>query len=167
MSTTIIKISFAKGSDQIRVGVTPLNNCTITGTCIHSDTLDVSYYNTLVELPVAEVEGMVATLVFPLSKEGKSLINKINKIQEARPVNARGNKVPFVYLTVEDAELIIFNKGDKENPDRLTFVDVNATQVKVEDKVPFIVINSLAVNKTSVVRTSSLQSKTQNYYSLV
>ena len=63
------------------------------------------------------------------------LIEQIETIQANRPVNERGNKYPFVFLRVVTDGLVIYNKGNREEKDRLTFLDVELIEVE-EDAPP-------------------------------
>jgi hypothetical protein len=134
---TIIRLSFARGSNNIRVGLTQLNNLTIVGEIVFHSKLTVSYYNTFVDIDSNNVLGAVGTLVFPNNKDGEVLINSINEIQKTRPTNIRGNKYPFAFLTINHNDLIIFNRRNNENEkDRLSFVNVDTSCVKVDGNAP-------------------------------
>ncbi len=132
MTTTIIRLAFAKGSDEIYVGKTQKGNYTFVGEIVHSENLVISHYNKVVEVTGESCVGSVGTLCLANNEEANSLIEEIESIQAARPFNSRGNKYPFVFIRVIIDGDIIFNKGVGGAPHRLTFLDVECIEVEAD-----------------------------------
>lgn len=132
MTTTIVRLAFAKGSDEIYVGKTQKGNYTFVGEIVYSEDLVVSHYNKVVEVDGNSCVGSVGTLCLANNEEANSLIEEIESIQAARPFNSRGNKYPFVFIRVITDGDIIFNKGVGGAPHRLTFLDVECIDVEAD-----------------------------------
>ncbi|MEM8720400.1 MAG: hypothetical protein AAGE84_14030 [Cyanobacteria bacterium P01_G01_bin.39] len=130
IQSVIIRIAFAKGSDEIHVGLTKNGNKTFVGEIVYSDNLLVSQYNKLFEVDGESIVGSVGTICVADDEEANALIEQIESIQAARPVNARGNKYPFLFLRVMTEGDIIFNKGVGGAPNRLSFLDVELIEVE-------------------------------------
>jgi hypothetical protein len=166
---TIVRLSFARGNNNIRVGLTQLNNLTIVGEIVWSEKLTVSYYNTFVDIDSNNILGAVGTLVFPNNKDGEVLINSINEIQKSRPKNIKGNKYPFLFLTLDHNDLIIFNRRNtNEEKDRLSFVNVEASTVQVNSNAPKEVtelINNVILPSPPVIPMLINNYGTMDYYS--
>ena len=124
IQTVIIRLAFRKGSNEIHVGLTKQGNKTFIGEIVYSEDLVVSHYNKLVDVSSQSVEGNVGTICIADDEEADLLIEQIETIQANRSVNDRGNKYPFVFIRVMTVGLIIYNKSNGEDPDRLTFLDV-------------------------------------------
>ncbi|MCC0177809.1 hypothetical protein I4641_12555 [Waterburya agarophytonicola K14] len=135
IQTAIIRLAFRKGSDEIHVGLTKQGNKTFIGEIVYSQDLVVSHYNQLVSISGQSVEGNVGTICIADDEEADLLIEQIESIQANRPLNERGNKYPFVFLRVVTDGLVIYNKGNREEKDRLTFLDVELIEVE-EDAPP-------------------------------
>lgn len=134
IQTAIIRLAFRKGSDEIHVGLTKQGNKTFIGEIVYSQDLVVSHYNQLVSISGQSVEGNVGTICIADDEEADLLIEQIESIQANRPLNERGNKYPFVFLRVVTDGLVIYNKGNREEKDRLTFLDVEL--IEVEENAP-------------------------------
>ena len=132
MTTTIVRLAFAKGSDEIYVGKTQKGNYTFVGEIVYSEDLVISHYNKVVEVTGESCVGSVGTLCLANNEEANSLIEEIESIQAARPFNSRNNKYPFVFIRVITDGDIIFNKGIGGAPHRLTFLDVECIEVEGE-----------------------------------
>ncbi len=135
LSTTIIRLAFAKGADQIHVGLTKKGNKTFVGEIVYSEELTISHYNKLFNVEGNSVVGSVGTICVADDEEANNLIEQIESIQAARPVNARGNKYPFVFLRVAtngSERDIIFNKGVNGEKHRLTFLEVECVEVEAD-----------------------------------
>ena len=132
MTTTIVRLAFAKGSDEIYVGKTQKGNYTFVGEIVYSEDLVVSHYNKVVEVTGESCVGSVGTLCLADNNEANSLIEEIESIQAARPVNSRGNKYPFVFIRVITEGDIIFNKGVGSEKHRLTFLVVECIEVEAD-----------------------------------
>lgn len=130
LATTIVRLSFAKGNDEIYVGKTKNNNFTFVGEIVYSEDLTVSHYNKLFDVDGSTCVGSVGTICIADNEKTNALIEQIESIQAARPVNARGNKYPFVFLRVLTNGPIIFNKGLNDEKHRLTFLDVELIEVE-------------------------------------
>ena len=130
LATTIVRLSFAKGSDEIYVGKTKNNNFTFVGEIVYSEDLIVSHYNKLFDVDGSTCVGSVGTICIADNEKTNALIEQIESIQAARPVNARGNKYPFVFLRVLTNGPIIFNKGLNGEKHRITFLDVELIEVE-------------------------------------
>ena len=135
IQTAIIRLAFRKGSDFIHVGLTKQGNKTFIGEIVYSEDLVVSHYNQLVSVSSQSVEGNVGTICIADDEEADRLIEQIESIQANRPINERGNKYPFVFLRVVTDGLVIYNKGSRDEKDRLTFLDVELIEVE-EDAPP-------------------------------
>lgn len=135
IQTAIIRLAFRKGSDFIHVGLTKQGNKTFIGEIVYSEDLVVSHYNQLVNVSGQSVEGNVGTICIADDEEADRLIEQIESIQANRLVNERGNKYPFVLLRVVTDGLVIYNKGSRDEKDRLTFLDVELIEVE-EDAPP-------------------------------
>ena len=134
IQTAIIRLAFRKGSDEIHVGLTKQGNKTFIGKIVYSEDLVVSHYNQLVNVSGQSVEGNVGTICIADDEEADRLIKQIESIQANRLVNERGNKYPFVFLRVVTDGLVIYNKGNRDEKDRLTFLDVEL--IEVEEDAP-------------------------------
>lgn len=156
MTTTIVRLAFAKGSTEIHAGLTKNNNITLVGELVYSSDLVVSHYNREFEVNGNSCVGAVGTIVFADHETAGQLIDEINSIQEARPVNRRGNRYPFVFLRVVTDGDIIFNKGVGGAPHRLSFLDVEC--VEVESDAPDEVVQ-LETRFTSQVAVNSGSSR--------
>ncbi len=132
LTTTIVRLSFAKGSNEIYVGKTKNNNFTFVGEIVYSEDLTVSHYNKLFDVDGSTCVGSVGTICIADNEKTNALIQVIESIQAARPVNARGNKYPFVFLRVVTNGTIIFNKGVNGEKHRLTFLDVELIEVEAD-----------------------------------
>ena len=132
LQTSIIRLAFAKGSDEIHAGWTKKGNITLVGEIVHSDDLVVSHYNRLVNADGSSVVGAVGTVCIADSDLADELIEDINSIQAERVANERGNKYPFVFLRVVTEGDIIFNKGVGGMPHRLSFLDVELIELESE-----------------------------------
>ncbi|MEM8722202.1 MAG: hypothetical protein AAGE84_23390 [Cyanobacteria bacterium P01_G01_bin.39] len=144
LSITIVRIAFAKGSDQIHVGLTKNGNKTFVGEIVYSEELTISHYNKLLNVDGNNLVGCVGTICIADDDEANALISQIESIQAARPVNSRGNKYPFVFLRVitdGNEGDIIFNKGVGGAPHRLTFLNVECIEV-VQVETPQVVAPS-------------------------
>ena len=128
-SIVYIRLAFKKGSDNIHVGFTQLGNKTLTGEIMASDDLIVNHQMSFTNLSGEGAIGKVGTVCIASDEEADALIDKIDAIQAARSINARGNKYPFVYLKVSTEGTIIFNRGLDSGPDRLTLLDVELIEV--------------------------------------
>ena len=135
IQTAIIRLAFRKGSDFIHVGLTKQGNKTFIGEIVYSEDLVVSHYNQLVSVSSQSVEGNVGTICIADDEEADRLIEQIESIQANRPINERGNKYPFVFLRVVTDGLVIYNKGSRDEKDRLTFLDIELIEVE-EDAPP-------------------------------
>ncbi|PSB10364.1 hypothetical protein C7B62_09525 [Pleurocapsa sp. CCALA 161] len=147
MTSIIVRLAFAKGADQIHVGLTKNGNKTFVGEIVHSDDLVVSHYNKLFEVDGNSCVGSVGTICIASDEVANDLIEDIEAIQAARPVNARGNKYPFVFLRVLTEEDIIFNKGVGGAPHRLTFLDVECINVEADAPDEIVAIEPPATHK--------------------
>ena len=136
MQTIIIRLSFSKGSDNIHVGLTRKDNLTLTGEIVYCEDLIVSYYNEFVPLAAEDSLGKVGTICFEENEEALALIDEIDTIQANRPINEKGNKYPFVFISVIVENDPIFNKGVNGEPDRITILDVDSTLVEVNAEAP-------------------------------
>jgi len=132
LTTVYIRLAFKKGSDNIHVGFTQLGNKTLTGEIMASDDLIVNHQMSFTNLSGESAIGKVATVCIASDEEADALINKIDAIQAARPVNARGNKFPFCWLELATEGTIIFNRGLNGGVDRLTFLDVELVEVHAD-----------------------------------
>ena len=130
LATTIVRLSFAKGNDEIYVGKTKNNNFTFVGEIVYSEDLTISHYNKLFDVDGSTCVGSVGTICIADNEKTNALIEQVESIQAARPVNARGNKYPFVFLRVLTNGAIIFNKGVNGEKHRLTFLDVELIEVE-------------------------------------
>lgn len=135
IQTAIIRLAFRKGSDFIHVGLTKQGNKTFIGEIVYSEDLVVSHYNQLVSVSGQSVEGNVGTICIADDEEADRLIEQIESIQAKRLANERGNKYPFVFLRVVTEGLVIYNKGNKDEKDRVTFLDVEL--IEVEENAPY------------------------------
>ncbi len=153
IQTSIIRLAFRKGSDEIHVGLTKQGNKTFIGEIVYSEDLVVSHYNQLVNVSGQSVEGNVGTICIADDEEADLLIEQIETIQANRPINERGNKYPFVFLRVLTDGLVIYNKGNKDEKDRLTFLDVELIEVE-EDAPPEVaqIEKRIALPQTAAAR---------------
>lgn len=147
LTSIIVRLAFAKGADQIHVGLTKNGNKTFVGEIVHSDDLVVSHYNKLFEVDGNSCVGSVGTICIASDEVANDLIEDIEAIQAARPVNARSNKYPFVFLRVLTEGDIIFNKGVGGAPHRLTFLDVECINVEGDAPDEIVAIESPATHK--------------------
>ena len=152
LTTVYIRLAFKKGSNNIHVGFTQLGNKTLTGEIMASDDLIVNHQLSLTGLSGEGAVGKVGTICIASDEDADLLIEEIDSIQAGRPVNARGNKYPFVYLEVQTEGDIIFNRGLNGGVDRLTFLDVkcvvvhaNAPEAVVQIEKPLVVVRASSI----------------------
>lgn len=150
LQTVVIRLAFRKGSDEISAGLTKNNNVTLVGEILHSSDLTVSHYNKLFNVDGASCVGSVGTVCISDREVADALIEEINSIQVARPVNARGNKYPFVFIRVVTDGDVIFNKGVGSEAHRLSFLDVECVEVEAEapDEVVRIATSQVPANNS-------------------
>ena len=132
LQTVVIRLAFRKGSDEIHAGLTKNNNVTLVGEILHSSDLTVSHYNKLFNVAGNSCVGSVGTVCISDREVADALIEEINSIQVARPVNNRGNKYPFVFIRVVTDGDIVFNKGMGSEAHRLSFLDVECVEVEAD-----------------------------------
>lgn len=150
LTTVYIRLAFKKGSDNIHVGFTQLGNKTLTGEIMASDDLIVNHQLSMTGLSGEGAVGKVGTICIASDEEADRLIEEIDSIQAGRPVNARGNKYPFVYLEVLTEGDIIFNRGLNGGVDRLTFLDVECVEVHADAPEAVVQIEKPVVRSSSM-----------------
>lgn len=163
--TVYIRLAFKKGSDNIHVGFTQLGNKTLTGEIMASDDLIVNHQMSFTNLSGESAIGKVATVCIASDEEADALIDKIDAIQAARPVNARGNKFPFCWLELATEGTIIFNRGLNGGVDRLTFLDVELVEVHADAPDAVVQIEKPVVSVPSSIEDARRANNygTQNY----
>lgn len=138
--SVIIRLAFKRGSNRIHVGFTSNENITLTGEIIWSSDLEVNTYQSINTLYSENAIGKVAITCIEDEDFAESIINQINSIQEARPINIRGNKYPFVFIKVVITDDVIFNPALRpEEKDRLTLLNVE--HIEVYENAPEEVFN--------------------------